>query len=216
MPEEIADKIHAHFSQYPHRVYPKGQILIFANENPEYIFYITKGRVIKYDISYRGAEVIVNIFKPPAFFPMSWAINRLPNKYFYKADETTEVYTVPCHEAIKFLQENPDVMYDLLSRIYRGMEGILARIVQLMSGTARSRLIHELLIECRRFGERQADGSCKLHISEQGLAARAGLSRETVSREMHKLKDRDLVQLQKHYILLTDTAALEAILSKES
>jgi CRP/FNR family transcriptional regulator, cyclic AMP receptor protein len=216
MVSTVAEKVDKQFGKYPSRVYPKGQILIFANEDPEYIFYITKGRVIKYDISYRGDEVVVNIFKAPAFFPMSWAINRLPNKYFYKADEITEVHTISVDEALIFLRENPDVMYDLLARIYQGMEGMLSRLVQLMSGTAKSRLVQELIIECRRFGEKQADGSCKLTISEQSLAARVGLSRETVSREIRKLKDRGLVHLQKHHIIINNVSALEAILATES
>ena len=69
MTPEILDKINQHFSQFPRREYPKGQILVFANENPDNIFYIVEGRVRKYDISYRGDEVIINIFKPPAPTP---------------------------------------------------------------------------------------------------------------------------------------------------
>ena len=45
-------------------------------------------------------------------------------------------------------------MYDGLSRLYTGMEGLLGRIVQLMSGGARSRLLYELAVKCRRFGGR--------------------------------------------------------------
>src|SRR5579875_2445544 len=136
MSEEVADKIHRTLSAYPKRTYPKGQIIVFADESPEHIFYIVKGKVIKYDVSYRGDEVIVNVFKPPAFFPLSWAVNGSHNAYFYKTDAETELYVVPAEDVIKFLKANPDVMYDLISRIYRGMDGMLTRMVQLMSGTA--------------------------------------------------------------------------------
>ena len=61
MPTAIADKIHQHFSTYPRREYPKGHILVFADESPDYIFYIVEGQVRKYDVSYRGDEVIINI-----------------------------------------------------------------------------------------------------------------------------------------------------------
>ena len=215
MPEEIAEKIRHHLTQYPRRVYPKGQILVFADESPEHVFYIVKGKVIKYDVSYRGDEVIVNVFKSPAFFPMSWAINHGPNGYFYKTDDETELHVVPAEDAVQFLRDNPDVMYDLLSRLYRGMDGMLTRMVQLMSGTAKSRLMNELLIETRRFGEKQTDDSYMLKVSEQDLAARAGLSRETVSREMRKIKDSKLVKIEKNRIIVTDLLALEAALGAE-
>ena len=86
MSTDIEAKVHVAFSAFPKREYPKGQILVFADESPENIFYIVEGQVRKYDVSYRGDEVVINIFKPPAYFPMSWAINRTPNKYFYKAE----------------------------------------------------------------------------------------------------------------------------------
>ncbi|HEX7633174.1 MAG TPA: Crp/Fnr family transcriptional regulator [Candidatus Saccharimonadales bacterium] len=215
MTPPISDKIHEALSKYPRRVYPKGQILVFADESPEHIFYIVKGKVIKYDVSYRGDEVIVNVFKPPAFFPMSWAINKSPNKYFYKTDEPTELHIVPAQAATDFLQANPDVMYDLLSRLYRGMDGLLGRVVHLMSGTAKSRLMYELLIESRRFGEKQADGSYKLSTNELDIAGRAGMSRETVSREMRKLKSSKLVRIEKGRIIVNDLSALEAALTGE-
>lgn len=211
----MTSKIDGFFSKYPQRAYPKGQILIFANENPEYIFYITEGRVRKYDISYRGDEVVVNIFKPPAFFPMSWALNHLPNKFFYKTETKTILHVVPCDDALRFLKDNPDVMLDLLSRIYRGMDGLFGRLVHLMSGSARSRLLYELIIECRRFGEKQSDGKVTLDISEVDMAARSGLSRETVSREIHKLKTVDLVSVSSKGIVVNDLKRLEKSLGLE-
>lgn len=211
MNSDVTDKIDAHFSRFPKRSYPKGQILVFADESPEHIYYITKGRVRKYDVSYRGDEVVVNVFQPPAFFPMSWAINRTPNKFFYKTEEATELHVVPVDDAVQFVKDNPDVMLDLLSRIYRGMDGLLGRMVHLMSGTARSRLIYELIIECRRFGERQPDGSYVMHASEVDIGAQSGLTRETVSREMRKLKDRGLVTVEHTKITVNDLAALESV-----
>ncbi len=205
----VSDKIQRHFSQYPKRSYPKGQILVFADESPAHIFYIVKGRVRKYDISYRGDEVIVNIFKPPAFFPMSWAINRSPNRYYYKTETETELHVVPVDDALDFVKDNPDVMLDLLSRIYRGMDGLLGRIVHLMSGSAKSRLLYELIIECRRFGSKQSNGSYKLPASEVDLAARSGLSRETVSREMHKLKADGLATVNSQGITVKNLEDLE-------
>ncbi len=209
MNDLIAEKIDNAFSKYPQRSYQKGQILIFADETPEYIFYITKGRVRKYDLSSRGDEIIVNIFKPPAFFPMSEAINHSQNAYFYKTEVFTELHIVPMDVAVQFLKDNPDVMLDLLSRIYRGVDGLLGRLVHLMSGSARSRLLYELLIECRRFGHQDADGTYKLNITEIDLAARAGMTRETVSREMKHFKESGLLELVAKGILIKDLATLE-------
>jgi CRP-like cAMP-binding protein len=203
----ISQKIDKYFSKYPRRSYRKGQILVFADESPEHIFYIVKGSVCSYDISYRGDEVIVNIFKPPAFFPMSWAINRTPNRYYYKTETEAELHIVPINDALNFIKDNPDVMLDLLSRVYKGMDGLLGRIVHLMSSPAKSRLLYELIIECRRFGQKNKDGSYSLSTNEVDLAARTGLSRETISREMHRIEEEGLVTVDGG-IVVKDLASL--------
>lgn len=206
---DVNDKIHAALSQYPKRQYPKGQILVFADESPSHIYYITKGKVVQYDVSYRGDEIIVNVYKPPAFFPLSWAVNATHNSYFYKTDSITEVHIIPVDKAVELLKANPDIMFDLISRLYRGIDGLLARVVQLMSGTAKSRLLYEIVIEARRFGVKQPDGSYRLNINESDLAARAGMSRETVNREMSKIKKTKLVKLDKNVIYIPNLAAIE-------
>lgn len=211
----IEAKVHAAFSTYPKREYPKGQILVFADESPDNIFYIVGGKVRKYDVSYRGDEVVINIFKQHSFFPMSWALNQTQNKYFYKTETPVVLHVVPADKALAFLQENPDVMLDLLSRVYRGLEGMYGRLVHLMSGTAKSRLLYELIIDCQRFGKQQKGDSYLLSSSELDLAARSGLSRETVSREMRKLKDNSWVKMTKAGILVKDLNVLEQALGSE-
>lgn len=205
----VDQKIDRFFSRYPQRSYQKGQIIVFGGESPEHIFYIKKGRVRMYDLSYRGDEVVVNVFKSPAFFPMSWAINHTENHFFYKTELPSQLHVIPANEALQFVKDDPEVMLDLLSRLYRGMDGLLGRMVHLMSGSARSRLLYELIIECRRFGQRQKDGSCRLDLSETELAGRSGLSRETISREIRKVKDEGLLAVDHLGIHILDLDGLE-------
>lgn len=208
---DVAAKIDACFGSYPRHSFAKGQLLLLAGENPPHIFYIKRGQVRQYDLTNRGDEVIVNIFKPPAFFPMSWAVNQTDNRYFYKAETGVEVHAVPVEAVLRFLQDNPDVMFDLLSRLYRGIDGLLGRMIQLMSATARSRLAYELVIECRRFGEPLPGGGYRLQLTESDLAARAGLSRETVSRELQKIKQRGIVSLEAKQLIVSDLPALQKL-----
>lgn len=187
MADNVSDKIEAFFSQFRVRKYSKGQILILSGDDTDYVYNLVDGRVKQYDVTYRGDEIILNTFKPPAFFPMSLAINKTDNPYIYEAESDIEVRQAPADEVIAFLKANPDVLFDLLSRVYRGVDGLIGRMVHLMASSAKGRLMYELLIECRRFGRNKPDGSCVLEVNEKELGSKAGLSRETVSREMSKL-----------------------------
>jgi len=216
MTDDISTKIHDFFAQYNVRRYPKGQILLLNGDTPSTIYHLNKGQVKVYDITYRGDEIILNVFKPPAFFPMSLVINHTPNPFIYEAETAIELHEAPAEDVVAFIKANPDVMFDLLSRVYRGVDGLLGRMAQLMSNSARSRLIYELLNESRRFGKAQPDGSHLLEINEKGLAARAGLSRETVSREINKLKSEGLISIETKHIRLTDVTVLQQKLGQDT
>jgi CRP-like cAMP-binding protein len=214
MDSVVAYKVEQFFTGYSSREFEKGHVLIRADEEPGHVFHLMSGRVKQYDISTRGDEVILNVFKPPAFFPMSYAINKTPNAYFFEAETDIELRQAPSADVVAFLQANPDVTYDLLARVYRGTDGLIGRLAHLMAGSAHSRLLYELLIECRRFGEPRGHGVA-IALNESDIAARAGLARETVSREINKLKDEGLISIIKNDIFVNDIAQLAAVVSRE-
>lgn len=209
MTADVTPKIEEFFGQYNLRHYSKGQILLLNGDETDYVYHLISGKVKQYDVSYRGDEVILNVFKPPAFFPMSLAINKGVNPYIYEAETDIEIRQAPANEVVEFVKANPDVLLDLLSRVYRGVDGLLGRVVHLMSSSARSRLLYELIIECRRFGKDQPAGGCVITLNEKDLGARAGLSRETVNREVSKLKKDGLIKVSHNNFLVKDVAELE-------
>lgn len=202
MDSKISEKLEAFFTKFKHQIYKKGEILIRADDDPPGIFYLKKGYVKQYAISKKGDELVVNIFKPIAFFPMSWAINNTKNIYFFEAVTDVEVYKAPKEKVLEFVKNNTDVLFDLLGRVYKGTDGILTRMMYLMAGNAYARLIAELIILAKRFGN-------PLHISEIDLAERAGMSRETVSREMKILKSKNLVAFKRGVLGIKDIQEFE-------
>ncbi len=208
MNQQITDKLTKYFSKYELKKYPKGKLITLANQEPAGISLLVSGLVEQYDITPEGNKLTVNVYKPPAFFPMSWAINKTPNAYFFSALTDVELKQANADETVAFLKANPDVMFDLLSRVYRGTDALLRRLMLAASGIAASRLIFELLIEAYRFGIESNDGTVLVKVKQSVLAARSGLARETVSRELHKLEQENLITRSKQEITI-DIKSLE-------
>ena len=215
MDDSISQKLDNFFKQFKHQVYKKGEILIRVDEDPGGVFYLTKGVVKEYAISKKGEELIINIFKPVSFFPMSWAINRAPNSFYYEALEEIEIWKAPREEVVEFIKANPDILFNLMSRVFKGTDGILMRMVYLMSGEAYARVITELLIAAKRFGKQQ-DNTVEIKVSEKEIANQAGMARETVSREIRILKDKGLVIFTKNVLVIKNIDNLEKELSENS
>jgi len=189
MAATVDQKIRKFFANYNRETYKKNHILIHANQNPNCVYKVVAGQVRQYDITEQGNKVVVNIFKPPAYFPMSWAVNKTPNLYYYETVTDTILRKAPPEDVINFIKDNPDVLYELLSRVYLGREVIMRRMAHSMGGKAKTRILFELLLEAQRFGEHQRFGSSiKVPIHVSDIAIRTGLSRETASRELAKMK----------------------------
>lgn len=214
MSKSVKQTVGDFFEEYPLRRFDKGEILIRPDERLNEVFYLVEGSVIQYDISGAGNEVVVNVFKPGAFFPMSMAINRTPNYYFFETSVPVAVRAAPVPRVVAFVKEHPEVLFDLLARVYRGTDGLQRRMAHLMGGNAHSRLVFELINAAYRFGERVPRGVV-VPLTENDLAKRSGLSRETVSRAMNKLKSKGLVAVQTSGVVIFDIADLEDLLGTD-
>lgn len=207
----VQEKLDKFFSRYPSLEYKKKEVLIRADEQPSGIIYLKEGIVRMYAVSSQGEEVVINTYKAPSFFPMPWVLNDILGRYYYETITKTVVCKAPKEDFLKFLKQEPEVVMDLLKRIYTGLEGYFLRMEYLMTGNAASRLITEVLINARRFGEVQGKNTViKLKLTEKDLAAQSGIARETVSRVLGKLKQKGLINFQKNTISIPDPSALES------
>jgi CRP-like cAMP-binding protein len=200
------------FSKYPVRHYKKGHILILAGEKAPSAFYLTEGKIRVYDITYRGEEIIINSFQPPAFFPLSLIINASTTRYIYEATTDITLRQAPVEDAVQFLEAHPPVVFDLLAYLYKTLDGVLERMVHFISSGAKNRIIYSLIEECKQFGQLREDGSYIVAITEKELGSRAGLSRETVSREARVLKIAKLIEVHHSTIIIPNLKRLERYL----
>lgn len=204
------------FAGYRERKFSKDQIMIFAGEINRNVFYITDGRIKKYSVNYKGEEIILTTFRPGSFVPVAQAIDQQTINRFYYAAETNVVTRVaPSKDVVAMLHANPDVMMALLKRVNRGLDEFLGRAVSLMASSALSRVAYEIYIEATRYGSPQPNGDYFLETSERTIAARTGLTRETVNREIRKLKDINAVTVERKGITIKDMKLLEKKLYKE-
>lgn len=212
MDEQVHQVVTSFFAKYPQRTYKKEEIITRAGESPQGVLFIERGKVVQYDIANDGRKIVVNIFQPPSFFPMSWAINDTPNVYYYQAEPGTIVRHAPSHEVVSFVRSEPDVLFNLLSRVYRGTDGVLRRMAHALGGNASSLLAFEIMICCRRFGALRGPNHYVLLMTNQELAAHSGLSRETVNRQLQTMKKEGLLDLAYGKIIIEDIQKLETLL----
>lgn len=160
-----------------------------------------------FSLSKNGKEFVLNIFKPGSFFPMSLAVNNNHNLYYYEAITNAEIKLAPTDEVVEFIKSNPEVMFDLLQRLYRGLDGLLIKMDYAMNSDAKSRIIVELITQAKRFGTKN-NKKYEVNTSINNLAISVGLARETVSRELKKMKQKKLISITNKNIAINDLGKL--------
>lgn len=210
MDSAIQTKIDKFFSQFQSRRYPKNEIIIYPEDQPAGAIYIKSGYVREYNISLDGVEITIHLFAPHSFFPMTSVIADINNRYYYEALTEVEVCSAPKDAVNAFLKENPDVLYNLTKRLLHGLDKLTLRIEQLTYGKAYARMISTLFYLARHFGKTHNNtATISEKFTHREIAAFAGMTRETASREWEKLHQKGLIRYDNQHIVITDIEKLK-------
>ena len=207
----INQKLLGFFLKYKKVSYRKGEYVIQAEEEPAGIFYLKKGFVKMNSIFENGSELTLNIFKPGSFFPMTWALGETKNTYFYQAMTDTQVLKAPKEKVLEFVKNNIDIFYDLVKRILVGFDGLLLSTQHLLYGNSESRVASAILIGAKRFGKVYKNGNVeiKLPLTHQDIAGLAGITRETATLALKKLRKKGIITQQVRKFIVKDMDELE-------
>ncbi len=196
MDADVQCKLQGFFNSYKQLTYKPGEIIIRADEEvPSFAYVLRTGFVKQYAISGKGDEIILNIFKPCCVLPLVSLLNDIPNHYYFETITESELIRIPKTDALHFLRNNTDVLYDTLQRMSRGLNSLLTNLEHLLSGHAHNKILMALLVFSRRFGE-NVNGYrvIKFKLTHKHIASFVGLSRETVSREMERLQKDHVIE----------------------
>jgi len=208
---ETLTKVAAFFSQKPVRSYKKGDIILGPGEPISDVYYVQTGLIRLYCLMGDGKELTLNIFKPRSYFPMFLILNNTSNLNYFQAMTAAKLSKSSKEEIVRFIQNEPDVLLDFTKRLSSGLNGLITTIQYSLFGSVHTRIISAILLLAKRFGEPQHDGSLliAIHLTHQDIANIVGVARETVSIEMEKLANKNLVSDKRRNITILNIPRLQ-------
>ncbi len=191
------------FQKYQLLTFKRKDILFHSHDKPSGVYYLKTGFVRNYAISLTGEEFTQIIFKERDFFPLSWAMNNTKNVHTYEAMTDVEVWKAPRLDFQQYVRNHPDTLFELTKRIIVRLKGIQQRIEELAFGNANHKVASILLICADRFGVKTSKGiEIQVPLTHRDIATLVGLTRETVSIEMNKLKKQGAFSSQNGKLLV--------------
>lgn len=207
MEPEIQKLLHSFFDKFELKSFDKEKTIIKPKNDK--IFFLTKGVVKMFILSRKGENLTLNIYKEYSLFPISLIFN-LKNKYAFKALTKAQGYFAPKNDFVKFVKKNPIILFDLLKRIYQGLDGFFMISSSLLSKDAFYKVLSQLIIYARRFGQNNQNIiTFDWHLTHHQLASQTGLARESVTRQIKKLEDKGLVGYSGKKLFIYNLSKLE-------
>jgi CRP/FNR family transcriptional regulator, cyclic AMP receptor protein len=181
----VAAKSHA-----TRRAFQKRTVLLYQGEAPRMAYIVKTGLIKMYSINNSGEEQIVSFFGPNDIFPSTWIFGKTSaTLYYYETMTDCEVLTLP-RESLKNLLYSPALLPHTLDYYINGHTGLLMRITALEQSRAREKILYTLYYLMFRYGKNTSNDTYVLEIplTHKIIASLVGLTRETTSGEVSKLK----------------------------
>lgn len=183
--------------------YKRGSVIVRPEDSPQGVYYLKKGYMKDSSVSLEGQEFTLFIFKPEDIFPYRWAFADLPIEHSFTAMTDCMVARRDRVEFVKFVKENPDVLFLVTQKLLIRLRGVLQRLEHMAFGNAKKKVASIFVILGERFGQRQG-GQIKIDIplSHKDIAELVGITRETASIEIERLEKAGLIErISKHYAI---------------
>jgi CRP/FNR family transcriptional regulator, cyclic AMP receptor protein len=189
------------------REYVKGDIVVHADESGDVFCLIESGKVKVTMISPDGKEIILSMFGPGDFFGEMAVLDDKPRSATVIAMDHLRLQTIWKDDFLKMLQENFGITRKIMAELSGRLRRASIRIESLATMDVYGRLARYFLDLAGKEGK--ADGRGYLAIerpTHQAIANMIGTSRETVSRLMHDLIERELLLEEGRTIYLRSSA----------
>ncbi len=186
------------------RDYKKDMTILSKSYAGTGLYVITKGKVKVSENDPDGREIILEILNEHDYFgEMSLIDNKNPSADVI-AMEDTELFFLAREDFISLLKENPNIGIALLEEMTRRLRMTDTKIKSLSIANAEGRIASALLQIAESTGTIH-QGSVQVTLPYQhDIANLAGTSRETVSRVLHALEKKGLIEFDGSRIRIPD------------
>jgi CRP-like cAMP-binding protein len=185
----------------------RGQILFTAGEPSEHLYVVRAGRLRVVSSSAHGEELVLTTVGPGEAIGELSVLDGLPRSAGVDAMEASTLLVVPASAVRDLLDADPAALRAVALELAAGMRRLTGSMADLIFLDLPRRLAKLLLSDAVR----QPDGTMatELGTSQTGVAARLGVTRQSLNRALTGLARRGWIDVSGPRVALRDVPALQ-------
>ncbi|OOZ38596.1 hypothetical protein BOW53_14950 [Solemya pervernicosa gill symbiont] len=189
----------------------KGERLFSQGEPVQSFYFLRRGLVKLFRTSPDGDEKVVELVSSGQIFAEALMFMGGDAAYPLHAEsvDISEVLSFDAHAFVSLLRDSPETSFRMMATLSRRLHQFLNEIDSLSLRNATYRLVIYLL---QQLPVNIAEStSIHLPATKNLIASKLSIQPETLSRILHRLRDRGLIEVQGNDIVLCDIHALRSM-----
>ncbi|HSX08466.1 MAG TPA: Crp/Fnr family transcriptional regulator [Candidatus Saccharimonadales bacterium] len=186
------DELQKFISQHPIKKFDRDQMILCQGDSPLVVYAVRKGFIKGYDINAQGNEQLVWFGAPGDICPSTWLFSSTETlPLFFSSFSRVEAHVVDKQELLDFLSTHPNALMKVAHRLANLATDLITRLNAVEKPKAEEKIAHTLAFFADRFAESKKPGARRIALpfTQQDLANLLGLTRETVAKELKRLKE---------------------------
>lgn len=211
------NELRAFYRKFPTVKFQKGETILHQGESPENVYAIKSGVVRVSNVSAAGDNQSISFEIIDDILPVCWAFEKTTRTlFYYDAYTDCELYVIDRAQFQKQNEENIEFTRAMLSRQVSAYIGNMLQVDALEKTRAYTKLLYTFRYFCLRYGRDLKKDQVKIYLplTQQEIANTTGLTRETTTLELKKLRKQKIVSMHHKYYTV-NTAKLNEQLDDE-
>lgn len=197
------------FASAPPIGYQKGEVIIRPGDVPQGIYFLEKGYIRSYSVSRKGEELTFFILQPRDLFPISWGLTDWQIYYYYETMTPVEVKRVQRDSFVQSLKSNPEVLFEITAKVLMRLRIVFERMEYLAYGNANHKVASILIFLVEEYAtEEDHKMTISVPLTHKDIASLVGMTRETVSVEMSRLAEKNIITHEGKYVVIKNLQKL--------
>lgn len=180
------------------REFRKNHIILHEEDTNSFMYIIIQGKVKIYQIADAGKEMILSVHGAGEFFGEMSLIDGKTDPATVAAIEPSLIAVISRNDFYDMLYSQKKIVENLLELLCSRLRESWKKIQMLNFNDAAQRVKMLLLMLAEDYGDKTAEGTTlRIKLIHQNIADMTGLSRETVTRVLDKMKSNGEIKITK-------------------
>ncbi|MBL7917210.1 MAG: response regulator [Bacteroidia bacterium] len=177
------------------KVFKKKDVIFNEGSSPNYLYFLSKGKVKTHQNHEYGKEFITNLYKEGDFFGYIALLEEKPFNETAEALEDSEVLLIPKEDFYSLVYSNNHVMKKFIKMLSDNVIEKEGMLVNLAYSSVRKRVANALVTLCDRYSNKK-DTGLNISFSREDLANIVGTATESLIRTLSDFKEDKLLEVK--------------------